>query len=178
MLTNPVIEEQEEAQKERREKEAFRHPFVVTCVVPYIEDTKIHVSFRLIKRFCEDNQVPFSAREYDWRRYSEDRDEIAEMPAFHLYSQFGKHYWNTFFPSENPIQKIQDEILHWKQEEERKKEKKERWEKKVAGFIAFFEGLSLKKKPKIVEPERPKSLPAKVSLQLPDSMPKNRKGSV
>jgi hypothetical protein len=42
------------------------------------------------------------------------------MPAFHLYSEYGRHYWNTFFPSENPIQKIQDEIVHWRKEEEKK----------------------------------------------------------
>lgn len=171
------MEQQREAEKERREKDAFRHPFVVTCVVPNVKDINNHPSYRIVKRFCEENQVPFSSRDYDWRRYDEDCDNISEMPAFHIYSEHGKHYWDTFFPHQNPIQKIQDEIVHWKKEEEKKLAKKERWEKRVASVVAFFEGLSLKKKPKMIVPDRPKPLPSKVALQFPDTMPKNRKAS-
>ena len=181
MLNNPVVEKQREADKERREKEAFRHPFVVTCVVPYIEDVKNHPSFRIVKRFCEDNQVPFSSRDYDAKRYDEDCEYIYEMPAFHLYSEHGHHYWDTFFTKDNPIQKIQDEIIRWRKEEEekerKKQAKKDAWERKVAGLVAFFEAITFKKKPKMIVPERPKPMPSKIPLQLSDSMPKNRKGS-
>lgn len=177
MLQNPVVEQQIQAEKERREKEAFRHPFVVTCVVPYIEDVKHHPAFSIVKKFCEENQVPFSAREYDYRRYEEDCDHIYEMPAFHMYSENGKHYWDTFFIKDNPYQKIREEIMFWKEREQKRLEKKERWEKRVTRLVAFFENLSPKKKPKMIVPPKPKAAPAKVPLELPDKLPKQRKGS-
>lgn len=177
MLTNRILESQETVRQEQRIKEAFRHPFIVTCVVPYIEDIRENPSFRLVKKFCEENHVPFSAREYNHIRYSEDCDNISEMPAFHLYGRNGHEHWNTYYPKDNPIQKIMEEIIRWKSDQEKKKARKEAWERKVVGLISFFEGLSFKKKPKITVPERPKSLPAKVPIQLPDTLPKIRRGS-
>lgn len=178
MLTNPAVLIAKQKEKERREREAFRHSFIVTCVVPYIEELSIHPSFRFVKQFCEENQVPFSTREYDSDRYKEDRDEISRMPAFHMYDKNGHSHFQTFFHDENPIQKIQTEIISWQKAQERKQARKEMWERKVSGLISFFEGLSFKRKPKMNVPERPKSLPAKIPLEYIDSLPKNRRGSL
>lgn len=177
MLNNPVVEQQREAEKERREQEAFRHPFVVTCVVPYMEDIKRCTAFGIVKKFCEENQVPFSAREYDYRRYEEDCDHISEMPAFHMYSENGKHYWDTFFIKDNPYQKIREEIMYWQEQEQKRIEKKQRWEKRVTRLVAFFENLTPKKKPKMIVPPKAKPTVARVPMELPEKMPKHRKGS-
>lgn len=177
MLHNPTVEIRNQNEKERREKEAFRYPFIVTCVVRYTEDLPNTPSFKLVRTFCENNHVAFSAREYDSHRYSEDCNFIEKLPAFHLYYKNGREHYMTFYGDQNPVQKILEEIGDWKKEQEKRKARKEAWDRRITGLISFFEGLSFKKKPKLIVPERPKSLPAKVPVQLPDALPKNRRGS-
>lgn len=178
MLTNPALEQKEKNETERREKEAFRYPFIVTCVVRYTEDLNETPHFQLVRTFCAENHISFSAREYDCHRYDEDCNYIEKLPAFHLYSKNGREYLETYYTDQNPIQKIQTEILEWKKNQAKRKARKDAWQRRTAGLIGFFESLSFKKKPKLSLPERPKSLPAKVPLEFIDSLPKNRRGSL
>lgn len=165
MQSNPVIEEQQRAVREAREKEAFRHNFIVTFVVAAIEDIPREPSFRIVKRFCDENHVAFSAREYNTVKYDEDCHYIAKLPAFHIYGKKHRELWNTTYPDDNPIQKIQDEIVRWRREQEKKRARKEAWEKKVSGLIAFFEGLT-KKKTALKQPLPPKKKAAVAAIPL------------
>jgi hypothetical protein len=180
MLSNPVIEQLEKAEKEARERDAFRHTFSVVCVVAYTDQIPSLNAFHIVKKFCDENHVAFSCREYDAHRYYEDRDNIERLPAFHLMCRRTKELWGTYHVFENPIQKIQDEIKrHWDQER-RRRERREAWQKKVTGLVEFFENLSFKKKPKLKDPlpSRPKSLPPKIPLEFLDSQAAPRKRSL
>ena len=168
MLSNPYVDRQKELERQAKEKDAFRHEFSVNMVVRDTDNITDIRAFTLVKNFCTENHVIFSAREYDSDRYNEDRDYIIKLPAYHMYGQRGKDYWATFYPNENPIQKIQDEIVRYRKEQEQKQAKKEAWNRRVKGIIAFFELLSLKKKPALNEPlpKKKKALPAKVPVEF------------
>ena len=168
--SNPIVDTLESSEKERKEKEAFRHEFMVTMVVETVEDVQKFAAFHLVKKFCSENHVAFSTRDYDSKKYEDDRENIVHLPAFHLSVRSNRNLLDTFYPRDNPIQKIQDEILQYHKEIERKRQKKEAWEKKVQSLISFFESFSFKKKPKLeVAPRKKKVEVAKVPIEYESS---------
>lgn len=168
MLHNPYIVERERIEQEQREIDAFRHEFSVSCIVETSENIESTATFRIVRQFCLQNKVPFSTREYDANRFEEDCDNIIRLPAYHIYAYRGTSYIKTVYPNQNVIQKIQNEIDAWHLREAEKKRRKEVWNKRVSNLIAFFENLSLKKKPalKIPLPMKKKPKAAEVPIEF------------
>lgn len=157
MIENPAVDQTVETRVET----LFKYPFKVTCVVSYVDELDRHPAFKIVKQFCQANRVPFSAREYNSTRYDEDCHYISQLPAFHIYSK--GELCGTYFTDDNIIQKIQDEIVCYKQEQERKRKRKEAWNNRMNRLVQFFEGLG-KKKPKMVVPARPAPTQAAVPI--------------
>lgn len=157
MIENPCAK----PAPETRVKDEDWYPFGVACIVPQIDEVFEHPAVEIIKSFCRDNKVAFSAREYDAHRYVEDCDYISRMPAFHIYDRSRNLYRGTFFTDNNPIQKIQDEIVFWRRQQERKRQRRDAWNNRMARFSQFFEGLG-KKKP---APKRSNAVPIEFNTE-------------
>lgn len=142
---NQLLERQEQLEKEKREKEEFRYDLKVNFILKDTEFINDFAAFHLVKKFCSENNIVFSAREYNSYAYKEDRDYVEKLPAFHLFTRKNSDYISTFYANDNPIQKIQSEIVKIKEENEKKLRKKELWDKKVANLISFFEHICFKK---------------------------------
>lgn len=158
MIVNPAVDQTVQTRIET----PFKYPFKVTCVVPYVDELNRYPCFEIVKQFCQANRIAFSAREYNSTRYDEDCHYISRMPAFHFYGK-SSELWGTYFTDTNIIQKIQDEIVCYKQQQERKRKRAEVWNSRVTRLVQFFEGLG-KKKPKMVVPERPNAALAQVPI--------------
>ena len=163
MLNNPVNET-----RDAPTPAPFHYPFIVTCVVPFVDELDRHPSFHVVKKFCEENDVQFSCRDYNHIRYEEDCDYISRMPAFHFYFTKPREYDSTWFYDENPIQKIQKRILEWNDEQLRKQQRKEAWQHRMTRLREVFT-ISLKKKPKMIVPKRAAASVARVPIQYGDT---------
>lgn len=174
MLANPVIEAQNEAQKEASAAAAFRMPFKICCVMDP-GDEENHPVLKKVRDFCTETQIPFYSRSYNPTKFDEDCHFISYLPAFHVYDKRG--YKDTFFPKDRPIQIIQSLILEWKEEERKKAEKAAARRQKVARLIAFFENLTIRKKPALQTPLKPKKVvkAAAVPVAYGDSLPSQPK---
>ena len=51
----------------------------------------------MIKDYCSSKSITFLSREYNSNKYTEDQDEITELPAFHIY--VNNEYYETLFLS-------------------------------------------------------------------------------
>lgn len=137
-LSNPLVELAQAKEAERRKKEEFRFPFKIVCVLGVIEDRDKHTSIRLVRKFCDENKVVFSIREYDCDRFEIDRMNINRFPAFHLLERTSNDWWLTMYGNENPIGCIQEEILRYKQLEREKRERAAERETRMNSIKRFF----------------------------------------
>jgi len=87
----------------------------ICCVVDSISHTdhRIHE----IRSYANSIGATFISREYDSSKFSDDRNMIEKLPAFHAY--ISKGYVDTFYIDSNPLEKIDKYI----QESIAKKEK-------------------------------------------------------
>ena len=88
-----------------------------------------------VAQFCKDKNVVFVARQYDAQEYAEDQDEIERLPAFHMYEINSNAYLGTFYPTEDPIDYIQQQLERVKAREAVAKVRREVWERRM-GFLA------------------------------------------
>ncbi len=86
------------------------YPITVKCIVDCLSDTDPDiVTFR---DYAHSLNINFLTREYDSRKYSEDRDYITRLPAFHIYVK--KQYRETFYPNTRPYQIMQNAVEAYK----------------------------------------------------------------
>jgi len=86
------------------------YPITVKCVVDCLSDNNPDiVRFR---DYAHSLNINFLTREYDSIKYSEDRDYITRLPAFHIYAK--KHYRETFYPNTRPYQIMQNAVESYK----------------------------------------------------------------
>ena len=111
------------------------HPITVKCVVDDLSDKDKDV--QKIRDYAQSLNVIFITREYNSSKYSDDRDFIRHLPAFHIYEK--TYYRNTFYPNTRHYQIIQDTVNQYL-EKLKKKENRRTWR-------AFFQECiqSLKK---------------------------------
>ena len=98
------------------------HPITVKCVVDELSDKDTNV--QKIREYAQSLNIMFITREYDSSKYSEDRDFIRHLPAFHIYEK--KCYRNTFYPNTRPYQIIQDTVNQYL-EKLKKRENRKTW---------------------------------------------------
>lgn len=86
------------------------YPITVKCIVDCISEADPQLlPFR---EYAHSLNINFVTREYDSSRYSDDRDRITRLPAFHIYVK--KTYKETFYPNTRPYQIMQDTVESYK----------------------------------------------------------------
>jgi hypothetical protein len=94
-----------------------KYPITVKCVVDSLSD-KIPENLK-IREFSHNMNINFMTREYNSMKYSDDRDYITRLPAFHIYVHGG--YRKTFFINTRPYQIIQEIVQEYEEAQERKR---------------------------------------------------------
>jgi hypothetical protein len=89
-----------------------KYPITVKCVVSSLSEKNSEIL--KIRDFANDMNINFVMREYNSKKFSDDRHRITRLPAFHIYVNRG--YRNTFYLNSHPYQIIQQIV-----EEEGKK---------------------------------------------------------
>jgi len=100
MIENPMFKEKE---------------FYKQCKVVYI-DREIIQKDTSIESYCLQQQIPFSVRRFNSIRYYEDSDHVLRLPAIHFY--INKKYQGTYYPLEDPILSIENEIRMYREQQE------------------------------------------------------------
>jgi hypothetical protein len=101
-------------------KEVSRYPITVKCVVSSLSE-KIPDILK-IREFAHSMNINFTTREYNSKKYSDDRDYILVLPAFHIYMHNG--YRNTFYLTTRPYQIIQEIVQEYQEAQERKRRRR------------------------------------------------------
>lgn len=149
MESNPIVEKLQQEEAAAKAKAAFRYPFQIVYVYMDSENRDFPI-YREVKEYCANNNLPFSTREYDHEKHSDDMF-VKRLPAFHIY--YKKGWQDTEYYDTNPVHKIQ--VLVWAyQDEERKKERlkirrQEQWATFKENFNAVFTLDHFKRKPQL-----------------------------
>jgi hypothetical protein len=149
MQSNPIIEQQQRDESERRAKTAFRYPFQIVYIYLDAENRDFPI-FHEVKEYCSNNNLIFTARQYEFEKYPDDM-YIKRLPAVHIY--YKKGWQDTQHYDTDPIHKIQ--VLVWAyQDEELKKERRrirrqEQWDSLKENFNSIFTLEHFKRKPKL-----------------------------
>jgi hypothetical protein len=93
------------------------YPITVKCIVDCISDKD--PDLLPFREYAHSLNINFVTREYDSSRYSDDRDRITRLPAFHIYVK--KTYKETFYPNTRPYQIMQDTVEAYKKQNIKKK---------------------------------------------------------
>lgn len=110
-------------------------PIQLCCVLDELSDYNdphIHA----IRDYAISMKIIFRSREYDSRKYSDDRDEIRRLPAYHIYVKGNR--FRTFYPNTRPYQHIQEAISEYNSILERKNLRKTRFIRFYTAFISLF----------------------------------------
>ena len=98
-MSNPLRELMKKSEKKK-------HPITVKCVVDDI--SIINNDIHTIREFSHSLNIMFVTREYNSIKYSDDRDRIRRLPAFHIYVK--KSYKKTFYIDTEPCDIIQQTV--------------------------------------------------------------------
>ena len=81
-----------------------KYPIEVCCVVA--DHSDIDTDIEIVNEHTCNLGLKFKLREYDSWKYSDDRDMVASLPAFHIY--IGEGYVDTFHTNENVLNNIDE----------------------------------------------------------------------
>ena len=87
-------------------------------VKDYVKNIKQEDTINMIKEYCSLKSIFVLTREYNSIKYTEDQDEISELPAFHIYVN-NEHYDTLFLPDN--YKDIIDKAIYYTLKKLRKK---------------------------------------------------------
>jgi hypothetical protein len=96
-----------------------------------------------ISKYCNNNSLRFTARAYNSVKYSDDRNNIEQLPAIHIYLERG--YMNTLYPSEKIFSRIETYMNEYKAR--RRQQKK--WKDTLLSLFKRFGRAAEVEPPKI-----------------------------
>jgi hypothetical protein len=99
-MDNPLSQMQE------RTPSVPKHPIMVKCIVASLSDKNDDIL--KIREYAHIHNIHYTTRLYNSRKFSEDRDIIVRLPAFHIYVK--NSYRNTFYLNTRPYQIIHDTV--------------------------------------------------------------------
>lgn len=91
-----------------------------------------------VAHFCKNNNIEFMTRQYDARTYSEDREEITHLPAFHIYEVNSNVYISTLYLTEVIIEYIQQQLETYNKREAIAKERRAAWIRRMSFLTNLF----------------------------------------
>ena len=115
MIRNPSLE-----YKEMRN--LLHKKFRVSYIV---KDIYSDNSYETIKTFCQTRNINFICREYNSNTSIEDQENIASLPAIHVY--VNSIFSNTYHLDDDFIHCIENEVKMYETKQKRIKENKEKW---------------------------------------------------
>jgi hypothetical protein len=101
-------------------------PIHIKCILYDLidyNDKQIHS----LRDHCHQRNIFFSSRRYDSYKYSDDRNNIKKLPAFHVY--INNNYNYTFYMDRHEISEVNIVIGMYNDKLARKRKKKEEWDK-------------------------------------------------
>ncbi len=135
MNINPVIDLHEQ-RKAALVKRKILYPIKIYCIVDDLSDASRDVLVRKIKEHALQSKLIFSTRLYDSTKYSNDRDVITRLPAFHIY--INKVYNRTFYVNTRPLDHINECVELYLKSENEKIQRRIRWEQFYERCRNFF----------------------------------------
>ena len=119
----------------------MQYPIEVHYVFQYPHDENDPI-LRKIQEFCSLMKIQFQIREFDSRKFSEDRDYITRLPAIQIYTD--SEYDITEYPSNNPILAIRTVYETFELKHLEYLAKKQIWDEKLNFLKRIFKRDSLK----------------------------------
>ena len=111
------------------ETETFRYGLRVCYIYG---SQKKHEVLPAVRKFCQDEYLILTAREYDPEHYTEDAQVITALPAFHVYYEDG---WDdTFYPQDNYVRILRKHV-NQAREEYARKQTLTRWQRFVKNVM-------------------------------------------
>ena len=138
MNTNPVIDLHEQ-RKLALAKRKIQYPIKIYCIVDDLSDASRDTLIRQIKQHALQSKIIFTTRVYDSTKYSNDRDIITRLPAFHVYIKKG--YNRTFYANTRPLDHINECVDLYLKEEDDRVQRRARWLAFYERCKSFFFGL-------------------------------------
>jgi hypothetical protein len=137
--SNPVLDTQASAIKHHK---TIKYPVKIYCIVDDLSDASRNSLLRDIRTHAINSGVIFTTREYDSRKFSNDRDVIERLPAFHAY--VNKAYNRTFYQNTRPLDHINECINICIHAEELKARRRKKWQTLYESFKMLIYRLSHK----------------------------------
>jgi hypothetical protein len=137
--SNPVLESQASANANKHSK-TIKYPVKIYCIVDDLSEASRDSRIREIRTHAINSGAIFTTREYDSRKFSNDRDVIERLPAFHAY--INKAYNRTFYTNTRPLDHINECIDIYTDDQEKKIKRKEKWLKMYKSFKDLIHKLS------------------------------------
>ncbi len=98
-------------------------PIRVCCVVDDEDFDAAKVAF--VQAHCEELGIQYSLREYDSRKYSDDKHNITRLPAFHIYYKIS--YVGTYYLADPLLEIINMNIEKVKKNEDERRQTMKAW---------------------------------------------------
>ena len=100
-----------------------KYPIEVCCVVDHHSD--VDTDIEMLNEYTSNLGLAFKLREYDTWKYSDDRDIITSLPAFHVY--VGDGYVDTFYRGDSVMDRIDETIKKYEARVAENKKRMETW---------------------------------------------------
>ena len=113
---------------------------VIKCILYDLSDFN-DKDIHNIRDYCIEKNVLFSTRRFNSNKYSDDRNYILKLPAFHVI--INDSYIETFYINTRPFQHIDKAIQKYNDIIEKKQKNKEAWKNYYNNFINMFKKESL-----------------------------------
>jgi len=103
----------------------YKSKMRVCCVVANYSDIREDKTIQEVFKYTSRIGVTFAFREYNSSKYSDDRDIITTLPAFHIY--FGSCYFETFYPDSKLLEDLETSLNEYEKRKIESKVLKEKW---------------------------------------------------
>lgn len=117
------------------------YPITVKCVIDDLSE--INPEILKVKEYVHSLNLTFIIREFNSVKYSDDRNNIKRLPAFHIYEK--ACYRKTFYLNTRPYQIIESILGNYKERVAIKEAKQQAWRKFFSNIIISLKKNSLKK---------------------------------
>lgn len=97
----------------------------VCCVVANYSDIRENKTIQEVFEYTSRIGITFAFREYNSSKYSDDRDVIINLPAFHIY--FGSCYFETFYPDSKLLEDLDISLNEYEKRRKESRVIKEKW---------------------------------------------------